>query len=317
VIKLANQGVYQLEPWASYSNMFYKIDGTWPGGKEIIFAAIINRHSRNTGYSNQNMTLQHLGGGNKLGSPTANYVELFEMASGLPIDDPGSGYNALDPWANRDPRFYYNIVKDRDRIVQSLPLTDRRAVAELYVGGRDKVATNSKTGYAYKKFIHLTCNSVDNGWVAPRWTMHVPRLRLAEIYLIYAEAANEAYGPNGSHPEASLTAVEAINLVRARANMPGVNSKFTGSTEALRARIWNERAVELAFEAKRWFDVRRWYVAHLKEYKELYAIDFDKNWTYFQKTLLRTRVFDMKHYWMPLPTAQAKLYSDWPQNPGW
>jgi starch-binding outer membrane protein, SusD/RagB family len=90
VIKLAGQGIYHLEPWASYSNVFYKIDGTWPGGKEVVFAAITNRHSRNTPFSNQNMTFQHLGGGNKLGSPTADYVERFEMANGLPIDDPES-----------------------------------------------------------------------------------------------------------------------------------------------------------------------------------------------------------------------------------
>jgi starch-binding outer membrane protein, SusD/RagB family len=260
LIKLANQGVYLLEPWATYSNMFYKIDGTWPGGKEIIFAAITNRHSRNTPYSNQNMTFQHLGGGNKLGSPTATYVERFETASGLPIEDPESGYNPMNPWANRDPRFYYNIVKDRDRIVQRLPLTDRRAVAELYVGGRDKTSTVSKTGYGYKKFIHLTCNSIDNGWAAPNWTMHVPRLRLSEIYLIYAEAVNEAYGPGGTHPEASFTALQAVNIVRTRAGVPDVNAKFTSSKEAFRARIWNERAVELAFEGKGGliYDVGMW-----------------------------------------------------------
>ena len=85
-----------------------------------------------------------------------------------------------------------------------------------------------------------------------------PLVRLGELYLNYAEAANEAYGPNGKAPGADLTALEALNLIRARIGMVPVQDKFTGSTELLRERIKNERTVELYGEGHHFFDIRRW-----------------------------------------------------------
>jgi hypothetical protein len=137
-------------------------------------------------------------------------------------------------------------------------------------------------------------------------------------YLIYAEAANEGYdGPNAKTPNATMTAVEAVNVVRARANMPPVNSKFLTNKDTFRPRVWNERAVELAYEAKRWDDLRRWHVAHLPKYKELYELQFDKDHTYFDKVLCRTINFTEAHYWLPFPVNQISLYPEFKQNNGW
>jgi starch-binding outer membrane protein, SusD/RagB family len=172
------------------------------------------------------------------------------------------------------------------------------------------------TGYGWKKFRPLTANNKDNRW-GSRYIAEVPRLRLGEIYLFYAEAVNEAFGPNGSVPGSNFTAVDAVNKVRDRANMPPVHSKFTSHKELFRGRIWAERAVELAYENKRWYDIRRWYVAHLDEYKKLYELQFDKGKTYFRRNLFHTTVFEMRHYWLPFPTREVNLYSTWKQNPGW
>lgn len=167
-----------------------------------------------------------------------------------------------------------------------------------------------------KKFLVTTWNRYDNKW-GNQGFLCVPILRLAEIYLFYAEAANEAYGgPSGKDPNANLTALEAVNIVRNRAGMPGVNSKFLNQTD-FRARVWNERAVELAFEAKRRDDLRRWHVAHLNKYKDLYSCEFPKDHSIFQKKYIRSIVFEEKHYWLPYPSKQVLLYLEWKQNPGW
>lgn len=312
LIELANAGVYALEPWDKLPELFRTMDRTFPNyKKEVIFAALPRTNAR---WYTQTYKFSSLGGGAWFTSPTQNYAELFEMANGLPIDDPASGYDPMDPWSNRDPRFKFNFILDGDRIIERYD--DSRAFAQLYVGGAQRNSNNSLTGYGWKKFDDVRANNKDNGWGSSYHTL-CSRLRLAEIYLIYAEAVNEAYGPNGQHPGASLTAVDAVNIVRRRANMPDVDAKFTSSTEAFRERIRNERAVELAFEAKRWYDIRRWYVAHLDKYKELYGLEFDKDHTYFRRVLLYTRTFDLKHYWFPFPTEQVTLYEGWKQNPGW
>ncbi len=310
VIELANQGVYELQPWATYSSVFFTKNNTIPHSKEIIFK---HQQRGNTRYFSSSFTFGHVGTDAWYSAPTQNYVELFETANGLPVDDPESGFDPTKPWEGRDPRFRYNILVDSDRIVTSL--NDSRAFVQFFVGGREKGSPNSLTGFGYRKYWDETINVFDNGWNS--YFYEVPKLRLAEMYLIYAEAANEAYGPDGRHPGANITSVEALNIVRARANMPGVNTKFTANKEDFRARVWNERAVELAYESKRWYDLRRWHVAHLPQYRELYGLEFDKDHTFFRRTLVNTIEFSEKHYWLPFPTAQVSLYPEWKQNPGW
>lgn len=320
VIKLADQGVYVLEPWEKYSDNFYKVDGTVPLGKEIIFS---NPVSGVGGQSSRWEFGAHMlnthGGYGTYASPTENYVEYFGMANGLPIFEPGSGYDPTNPWDNRDPRFYYNILKHGDQLVRnftsSVPEADR--YAQLHVGGRHRSAGNSTTGYGYKKFHPMEWNKFD---VLPvQRYFQCPKLRLADIYLMYAEAVNEAFGPTAKPTNIpnGLSSVEAINIVRRRANVPDVDSRFLSNTEIFRDIIWRERAMELAFENHRWYDLRRWYVAHELKYREKYALNFDAGLTYFTKTLYKVKVFDMKHYWLPFQPEQASLYPEFSQNPGW
>lgn len=311
VIEIAGHGVYALQSWATYKNNFYTKNNTFPVTKEIIF----NGPNRgNCRYFTSSFTFGHIGTDAWYSAPTQNYVELFEMANGLPINDPASGHNLMNPWVNRDPRFRYNILVDGDRQVTNI--SDDRAFVQFWIGGRERNAICSLTGFGYRKYWDETLNVFDNGWNTYYYS--IPKIRLAEVYLMYAEAANEAYnGATGKDPNANLTAVDAVNLVRARANMPGVNNKFLGSKDAFRDRIWNERAVELAYENKRWYDLRRWHVHSLPKYKELYELQFDKNHTYFNRVLCKTIQFSEQHYWLPFPTNQITLYPGWKQNPGW
>lgn len=313
VIRIAddNPDIMGLYTWENYFQNFYTMDGRYTTmmGKEYIFSAPPYFISKRYRYGEFTMT--YLGGYSVYASPTENYVERFGMANGLSVKEPDSGYDPMNPWVNRDPRFEYNILHDGERLTV-IESTD--TWAQLYERGRHRSSGNSVTGYGHTKFKDITCNKFDNKWA--RYTYEVPFMRLADIYLMYAEAVNEAYGPAGSAP-GGITAVEAVNIVRNRATLPDLDPRYYASKEKFREFLRDERAVELAFENHRWYDLRRWHIAHLPEYREKYALNFDQGHTYFNKTLSVTRVFEEKHYWLPFPVDQVALYPEFEQNPGW
>jgi hypothetical protein len=104
-----------------------------------------------------------------------------------------------------------------------------------------------------------------------------PLCRLAEIYLNYAEASNEAYGPTTiGVAGATLSAVDAINAVRTRAGMPNVLAAYTGSTAAFRPRVKNERVVELSWEGHYYNDIHRWMDLQTVQQSTLIGMDIQK-----------------------------------------
>lgn len=157
----------------------------------------------------------------------------------------GSGYDPLNPYVGRDPRFYATIYYNgAKRLNRSKVLT----TVETFKGGNCEIdpadIRKSGTGYYGKKYDHPESAS-------PTVINTTYRIfRLAELYLNYAEAANE----NGHLTEA----IAAINVIRARANMPAINAATVTGKDEARLIIRNERRVELAFEENRYFDVRRY-----------------------------------------------------------
>lgn len=326
-IKICNEtGAYQLEPWETRTNNFW----TWspgnkvrPGGTEVIMNQMINDVSYTRWTTvRANSPVQFGAGNNRVEVPTQNYVKNYGMANGLPIDDPNSGYDPNDPWSNRDPRFYIDIVYDGNLMVTSnasAGLPNKYAL--LYNGGRHKGGTQgSVTGYYLKKYTPLGCNSWDNKW--GNFQAYQPRMRLADVYLMYAEAALWGYGSaSGTVPGSSLTAEQAFNIIRNRAQLPNIDSKFTGTKESFMQEIIRERAVELGFEDQRWFDLRRWNLNGDAKYRYKTAIDFDRGSDgkpiNSQERVVVTRVVEKKHNWVPFTPGYTKLYKEWPQNPGW
>lgn len=155
----------------------------------------------------------------------------------------GTGYDPANPYVGRDPRFYatiyYNGAKRKNI---SGVLTE----IQTYFGGNcgiDKavIKQTTATGYYIKKYDHPAAIKSSQIQVSYRV------MRLAELYLNYAEAANENGNMTG--------ALDAVNVVRTRAGMPNINSS---NKDELRLLIRNERRVELAYEENRYFDVRRW-----------------------------------------------------------
>ena len=127
-------------------------------------------------------------------------------------------------------------------------------------------------------------------------------MRFAEVLLNYAEAQNEAVGPDA-------TVYDAVNRIRQRQSV-GMPPLPAGLSQAeMRARIRNERRVELAFEEHRFYDVRRWKIADVTENVPAYGIDVVKNgntFTYTRKVALTGRLFQTKHYWLPIPRAEIQ-----------
>ena len=200
--------------------------------------------------------------------PTQNFVDKFETADGMPLNTAeqraaaaaAGKYNEQDPYANRDPRLE-NAVIYNGAAVQGY------GNASIYInedgskpsgslltypqGASDGV---SETFYYERKRTGALSNKGNQNVV-----LTDPIIRLAEVYLNYAEAANEAWGPDGKAPSATISAAEAVNAIRERVEMPAVLPEYCADKDTFRDRIKNERTVELCFEGNHyWCDIRRW-----------------------------------------------------------
>ncbi|MFT4204455.1 MAG: RagB/SusD family nutrient uptake outer membrane protein [Chitinophagaceae bacterium] len=284
--------------YSSYSDLFLNADNS-----ESIFARYYTTNANHVCLEIANGPNGYGGwGGN---TPLQNIVDDYEMDNGLPITNTSSGYDASNPYVGRDPRFYatilYNGAAYRDDTVWTYT-----------PGGKDSKDGNdnwntSLTGYYLKKFMNDSyplVNPWGNAGFQP-WYY----LRYAEVLLNFAEAANQAYGPDVVPSGSTLSARTAINLVRERAGMPDLASGMTQS--AMNDAVVYERRVELAFEEHRYYDVRRWKIADVTENVPAYGMTItlsNGTYTYTQKTAL-TRAFATKQYWLPIPRTEI-LASD-------
>lgn len=333
---------YTLLPFANYSDNFYTTGKNWaiPGGSEAIFRGPYwGANSSNWGTSKQYQPSPVLADGDVKFLPTANYVDNYGMANGLPITnitqtDAESGYDPTHPWQGRDPRFYNDIVYDGVKCVKgTLPANiESDRYANLFTGGSYRnISTGSRTGYLLYKFIPITANKYDGGYDwGSNLNIHIPWMRLADIYLMYAESAAVAYNsPTGKDPSYSRTAVDAINVVRDRAGVGHVATKFLGSVDSFMNEVRRERAVELAFEGHRFNDLRRWMLFIQSPYTLKKSIEFDRDASFnaanpktnkvlnIREKVILERNFSEKHYWLPLKNADVSMYLEFAQNPGW
>jgi hypothetical protein len=339
----SGEAPYKLVEFSKYSQNFYTTGQGWaiPGSTEAIFRGpYYSANGSNWGTSKQYMP-SIVGGGDVKFIPTANYVDFYGMANGLPITDPTkadaeSGYDPEYPWRGRDPRFYNDIIYDGVKCIQGSTTDETLRYADLRTNGiyRD-LSTGSRTGYVLHKFIPMTANKFDNGW---DWgfslNIHLPFMRLADIYLMYAEAALMGYNsPTGQDPGYSKTAVDAINVIRDRAGVGHVATKFLNSVDAFMGEVRRERAVELSFESHRFNDLRRWLLLIESPYTLKTSIEFDRavalntsSSTYdptqnrvlnLHEIVILERKFSSKHYWLPLKNVDCNMYLEFKQNPGW
>jgi hypothetical protein len=192
--------------------------------------------------------------------------------------------------------------------------------AQLYNGGRHKGGTRgSVTGFYYKRWTPVGCNPWDNKW--GNFQAYMPYMRLGDVYLMYAEAVLQGYGSSSASVPGCITAEKAVNIIRNRAQIPDLTSKYTATKDAFMDSIILERAVELGFEGHRWDDLRRWNLAGELKYKQKTALDFDRGPDgkpiNIRERVVLTKVFDKRNNWLPFQVSDTKLSKGFTQNPGW
>jgi len=192
--------------------------------------------------------------GNGQTNPSQNLVDAFPMANGYPIDSAASGYNATTPYVGRDPRLAAYIVFDGGNINNVVVHTN----VEDPKDGLNQLVTSTRTGYYMKKLLQPAVNLTPSVMSLAR---HFYTLfRYTEIFLNYAEAANEAWGPDEDPQGYGFTPRLIIAALRKKGGITGTDPYLTGlvGKDAMREMIRNERRIMLCFEGFRFWDMRRW-----------------------------------------------------------
>lgn len=328
---------------SNFSDIFRTTGKGWkqPGSTEAILRApYIGANGSNWNFTKNwgikiNEIVQHDA---LIHQPTANYVNYYGMANGLPLDDPESGFDPTHPFKGRDPRFYHDIVFDGFQYINTTIGKDHPdyqfKYVQMYTGSnlRSSSSQGCRTGYYCQKLVPHQANKYDGMY---NWggalQCDLPYMRLADIYLMYAEAGAAVQGANYKSNKCNLTAEDAINVLRDRVEAGHVAAKFAADKQKFMDEVRRERAVELAFEGFRWNDLQRWlllteYPYNIKtsqEFRRVGNYDFTKKdprdaevtgWS--EKTIL-TRDFSEKHYLLPLKQSDVYLYPEFGQNPGW
>ncbi len=212
--------------------------------------------------------------------PYWSLVDAYECTDGKPITT-SALYDEDQPWLNRDPRLKYTIRMPN----VTWPAGEPAGAVSLTGINMQKYVDLSRAPFSYSKQ-----DQYDEDYV---------HLRYADILLMYAEAKNEADGPDES-------VYDALDMIRGRTgvNMPPVDRVMYNTKEALRDYIRHERRIELALEGQRYFDLKRWHIAHivLPQLKTPGGVSL---------------VFQEKHYLLPFPQSEIDINPNLEQNPGY
>lgn len=332
-----------------FSDIFYTKKQNWkmPGTVEAIFrgpSADFNGSNWNTSKVFGPKVQKVVAHDNVIHQPTANLVEAYGMANGEPIYlvengkyvlNPKSGFDPEHPFKNRDPRFYHDIVFDGFKYLNGTPgqYADLQ-YCQLYTGGNMRpIANASRTGYFIQKLVPHTCNEVDKDYDwGSALHCYLPYMRLADIYLMYAEACAAFGGASGKSSNFGKTAEDAINTLRDRCGAGHVAPEFVADNHKFMDEVRREREVELSFEGFRFCDLQRWLLLTEAPYNQKFSQEFDRvesadfytkhdpkdaRVANYRRKLILTRNFDAKHYWFPLPIKETQISSEFRQNPGW
>lgn len=241
-----------------------------------------------------------------------NYVEPGFVTSRLNFD--------------REPRFYADLGFDGGVWYMKDGVTGGGDRNTYYVKAKngDRAGlghfTNwNETGYFIKKLVHWESGTNQStSWKAYPW----PEIRLADLYLMYAEALNEV-------EPASATAIQYLDKVRKRAGLKGVVEAWTnysttpgkyGSQIGLREIIHRERQIELAFEGQRYWDLRRWKTAADELNKDITGWTITGKTTenyYKERVVFSQRFLVPRDYFWPIGNYTTRRNPLMVENAGW
>ena len=252
-------------------------------------------------------------------------VDAYFTKNGRTITDPASGYqesgftdfkspfdiserSTFNQWVDREPRFYADVTYNNSYWLDQ-GSSDREVIVNFeYHGSSGKIQSDhdySSTGYLIRK--NITKGNDKRGWC---------HLRLAQIYLDYAEALNE-YDPG--NPDI----LKYLNIIRNRAGIPeygtGVDMVEVPATQqAMRTAIHHERQVEFAFEGVRYFDLRRWLTAAEELNKPVMGMNIDGDGEdFYDKKVIQNVSFTQRCYLWAIPSAEIRKDANLTQNLGW
>ena len=254
-------------------------------------------------------------------NPSQNLVDAFPMTNGYPITDSRSGYNANDPYADRDARLAAYILYDGQTIGSGNTTIITGTYGDNNVNGLNyTVGYSTRTGYYMRKLLRPDVNLNPSNITNQK--SYDARIRWTEIFLDYAEAANEAVGANAAVAGSKWTAKSVIKSLRERAGIcAGVDDPYLDecaqSKEKMRELIRNERRLELCFENHRFYDLRRWQVDLNKLNETVKGAEISAPNAGFKTIDVEQRNYKQHQFFGPIPYSEILKYDALQQNSGW
>ena len=257
--------------------------------------------------------------GNGRTNPSQQLVDAFPMEDGYPITE-SPLYDPADPYKSRDKRLGLSVIYNNASFGGK--------VAEIYEGGNDCASSAqpraTRTGYYLRKFMNDNVNVVPGEDYSSE-KHYYAFFRCAEIWLNYAEAANEAWGPTEDILGLGRSAETTLAELRSRAGISGdlyLTKQADAGKGSFRALVQNERRIELCFENHRFFDVRRWMLPLDVLNENVKGVKItksgDDNFSFEYGINVESRKFESYMYYNPLP--EQVIYaskSAITQNRGW
>ena len=258
--------------------------------------------------------------GNGRVNPSQNFVDAFPMKNGYPVSDEYasvSGYNKADPYTDRDPRLENFVIFNGAKMGSNQIFTYE---GEGNMDGLENQTNSTRTGYYLKKLMRPDVNLSPS---ATTGQTHVrPLIRYTEMFLIYAEAANELWGADADPQGYGFTPRSIIAGIRKRAKITSVGTGDaylnTLDTEGLKQLIRNERRIELSFEGFRFWDIRRWGLNMDEPIRGMKIVDNNGVYEYSVIENVETRAYQPYMQYGPIPLEQIlKCNNVLVQNKGW
>jgi starch-binding outer membrane protein, SusD/RagB family len=316
-----------------------------PGNPDILWR---NNNSTSNTLESQNYPPSLYGTGRV--NPTQNFVDAFPTKKGYPITWPDtlvSGYTPkTNPYANRDPRLNMMVLYNggKERIYGSIgsnnvinTQADNPANFGVNDGLNKQSGYTTRTGYYLKKLLRVAVNMTPGSTTT--LLHYYARIRWTELFLAWAEAANEKYGPDGNGGFA-FTPRQIVGALRARGakttsgsttyTLPGIDQPDTylatiTDAAGMRAMIRNERRIELSFEGFRFWDLRRWNVPMAQLTAGANGVSITGiapavpvyNYTAAGVNPVEKRIYAPYQIYGPIPYLETKKYPGFIQNAGW
>jgi hypothetical protein len=256
---------------------------------------------------------------------------LYDLRVGAEVDKYyiKQGYTTVQLNFEREPRFYGCLGFDGGMWYGQGNYGNNPAVyfsVACRMGGlqsKKRADLGPYTGYFWKKCVHFeNVQTSMNGYSTEKYPW--PLLRLSDLYLLYAEAINEAEGPDGPN---SVDLFKYVDEVRAKTDLPGVKYAWTNYTDnpkyesqaGLRDIIHRERLIELALEGQRFWDLRRWKEAPDEYRKPVRAFQVNQSdpIKYYQPMSIYQQKFSEKDYFWPIAIGELDKNPNLVQSMGW